>query len=87
MELDFCLIFAPPEVQRGLDNGRALQELLQQAAARYVKALSGAASDDTETGWRLTISAGITLPPCSSEKAVPTSECRAVAHITRSVAV
>jgi hypothetical protein len=27
------------EVQRGLDNGRALQELLQQAAARYVKAL------------------------------------------------
>ena len=28
-----------PEVQRGLDNGRALQELLQQAAPRYVKAL------------------------------------------------
>jgi hypothetical protein len=27
------------EVRRGLDNGRALQELLQQAAARYVKAL------------------------------------------------
>jgi hypothetical protein len=26
-------------VQRGLDNGRALQELLQQAAPRYVKAL------------------------------------------------
>ena len=28
-----------PEVRRGLDNGRALQELLQQAAPRYVKAL------------------------------------------------
>ena len=27
------------EVQRGLDNGRALQELLKQAAPRYVKAL------------------------------------------------
>src|SRR3974377_2197996 len=28
-----------PEVRRSLDNGRALQELLQQAASRYVKAL------------------------------------------------
>jgi hypothetical protein len=28
-----------PEVQRGLENGRALQELLQRAAPRYVKAL------------------------------------------------
>jgi len=28
-----------PEVRRGLDNGRALQELLKQAAPRYVKAL------------------------------------------------
>jgi len=28
-----------PEVQRSLDNGRALQELLQQAAPRYIKAL------------------------------------------------
>ena len=28
-----------PEVRRCLDNGRALQELLQQAAPRYVKAL------------------------------------------------
>ena len=28
-----------PQVQRGLDNGRALQDLLQQAAPRYVKAL------------------------------------------------
>ena len=28
-----------PEVQRGLDNGRALQDLLRQAAPRYVKAL------------------------------------------------
>jgi hypothetical protein len=27
------------EVRRGLDNGRAVQELLQQAAPRYVKAL------------------------------------------------
>ena len=28
-----------PEVQRSLDNGRALQELLQEAAPRYIKAL------------------------------------------------
>jgi len=28
-----------PEVRRSLDNGRALQELLQKAAPRYVKAL------------------------------------------------
>lgn len=28
-----------PEVQRCLDNGRALQELLYEAAPRYVKAL------------------------------------------------
>jgi hypothetical protein len=28
-----------PEVRRGLDNGRALQELLQRAAPRYIKAL------------------------------------------------
>ena len=28
-----------PEVRRCLDNGRALQELLHEAAARYVKAL------------------------------------------------
>jgi hypothetical protein len=28
-----------PEVRHGLDNGRALQELLQQAAPRYIKAL------------------------------------------------
>ena len=28
-----------PEVRRCLDNGRALQELLYEAAARYVKAL------------------------------------------------
>jgi len=28
-----------PEVRRCVDNGRALQELLQQAAPRYVKAL------------------------------------------------
>ena len=28
-----------PEVRRSLDNGHALQELLQQAAPRYIKAL------------------------------------------------
>lgn len=28
-----------PEVRRCLDNGRALQELLQEAAPRYIKAL------------------------------------------------
>src|SRR6266850_1723725 len=28
-----------PQVQRGLDNGRALQNLLHQAAPRYIKAL------------------------------------------------
>ena len=28
-----------PEVRRSLDNGRALQELLQQTAPRYIKAL------------------------------------------------
>jgi hypothetical protein len=28
-----------PEVRRCLDNGRALQELLHQATARYVQAL------------------------------------------------
>jgi hypothetical protein len=28
-----------PEVQRSLDNGRTLQDLLHQAAPRYIKAL------------------------------------------------
>jgi hypothetical protein len=28
-----------PEVQRSVDNGRALQDLLHQAAPRYIKAL------------------------------------------------
>lgn len=28
-----------PEIRRGLDNGRALQELLYQIAPRYIKAL------------------------------------------------
>jgi hypothetical protein len=28
-----------PQVQRSLDNGRALQTLLHQAAPRYIKAL------------------------------------------------
>ena len=28
-----------PQVQRGLDNGRVLQDLLHQAAPRYIKAL------------------------------------------------
>ena len=31
-----------PEVQRSLDNGRALQGLLHQAASRYIKALKRA---------------------------------------------
>jgi hypothetical protein len=31
-----------PEVQRGLDNGRALQDLLHQAAPRYIRALKRA---------------------------------------------
>jgi hypothetical protein len=30
-----------PEVRRCLDNGRAVQELLHEAALRYVKALKG----------------------------------------------
>jgi hypothetical protein len=30
------------EVQRSLDNGRALQDLLHQAAPRYIKALKRA---------------------------------------------
>ena len=30
-----------PQVQRCLDNGRALQELLYEAAPRYIKALKG----------------------------------------------
>jgi hypothetical protein len=28
-----------PQVQRGLDNGRTLQDLLHQAAPRYIRAL------------------------------------------------
>jgi hypothetical protein len=32
----------PLEVQRSLDNGRALQDLLHQAAPRYIKALKRA---------------------------------------------
>ena len=34
-----CVAICVPEVRRSLDNGRALQELLQQAAPRYIKAL------------------------------------------------
>ena len=41
-----------PEVQRSLDNGRALQDLLHQAAPRYIKALkrarAGAAKSDED---------------------------------------
>jgi hypothetical protein len=33
-----------PEVQHSLDNGRALQDLLHQAAPRYIKALKQARS-------------------------------------------
>ena len=40
------------EVQRSLDNGRALQDLLQQAAPRYIKALkrsrAGTANSDED---------------------------------------
>ena len=38
-----------PEVQRSLDNGRALQDLLQQAAPRYVKALKRARAGATKS--------------------------------------
>jgi hypothetical protein len=38
-----------PEVQRSLDNGRALQDLLHQAAPRYVKALKRARSGATKS--------------------------------------
>jgi len=31
-----------PEVRRCLDNGRAIQELLHEAAPRYIKALKRA---------------------------------------------
>jgi hypothetical protein len=34
-----------PEVQRSLDNGRALQDLLHQAAPRYIKALKRARAE------------------------------------------
>jgi hypothetical protein len=34
-----------PEVQRSLDNGRALQDLLPQAAPRYIKALKRARAE------------------------------------------
>ena len=41
-------VYVPEElvarVQRGLDNGRALQDLLHQAAPRYIKALKRARS-------------------------------------------
>jgi hypothetical protein len=34
-----------PEVQHSLDNGRALQDLLHQAAPRYIKALKRARAE------------------------------------------
>jgi hypothetical protein len=34
-----------PQAQRGLDNGRALQDLLHQAAPRYIKALKRERAD------------------------------------------
>src|SRR6267378_6170578 len=41
-----------PEVQRSLDNGRALQDLLHQAAPRYIKVLkrsrAGTANSDED---------------------------------------
>jgi hypothetical protein len=38
-----------PDVQRSLDNGRALQELLHQAAPRYIKALKRQRAGSTKT--------------------------------------
>ena len=38
-----------PEVQRSLDNGRAVQDLLHQAAPRYIKALKRARAGSTES--------------------------------------
>jgi hypothetical protein len=38
-----------PEVRRCLDNGRALQELLFEAAPRYIKALKRQKSKSAET--------------------------------------
>ena len=37
-----------PQVQRGLDNGRALQDRLHQAAPRYIKALKRARAEEEE---------------------------------------
>src|SRR5437660_1683288 len=39
-----------PEVRRGLDNGRALQELLYQAAPRYLQALKQARTRTLKKG-------------------------------------
>ena len=41
-----------PEVRRCLDNGRALQELLQEAAGRYVRALKRARAKAAGRGAR-----------------------------------
>jgi len=38
-----------PEVQRALNNGRALQDLLHQAAPRYIKALKRARTEATKS--------------------------------------
>src|SRR5262245_24282376 len=38
-----------PEVQRSLDNGRAVQDLLHQAAPRYIKALKRTRSRATKS--------------------------------------
>ena len=38
-----------PEVQRSLDNGRALQDLLHQAAPRYIKALKRERAGSTKS--------------------------------------
>jgi hypothetical protein len=38
-----------PEVQRSVDNGRALQDLLHQAAPRYIKALKRARAASTKS--------------------------------------
>jgi hypothetical protein len=39
-----------PEIQRALENGRAIQELLYEAAARYVKALKRQRSAEEPKG-------------------------------------
>jgi hypothetical protein len=41
-----------PEVQRAVENGRALQDLLAQAGPRYVKALKRARASTSKSKWK-----------------------------------